>query len=118
MNSKTRLAVTGLSAGLLLATPVIAQTKDVANPADGTKQLMAQTKDTANPATDITKQKTQGAPAGFKPTPYGSAASKQQTAGAPVGSATKQQTAGAPVGFATKQQTAGAPVGFSAQKQQ
>jgi hypothetical protein len=101
MKSIIRFTVVALSAGLLLATPVLAQTKDP-----------------ANPATDVTKQQTQGAPAGFKPTNYGSDAQKQQTAGGPAGIATKQQTAGAPVGFATKQQTAGAPVGFSTQKQQ
>jgi hypothetical protein len=101
MKSIARFTVVGLSAGLLLATPVLAQTKDA-----------------GNPATDVTKQKTQGAPAGFKPTTYGADAQKQQTAGGPAGMASKQQTAGAPVGFATKQQTAGAPVGYSTEKQQ
>ena len=100
MKSITRFTVVAVSAGLLLATPVFAQTKDAGNPAD------------------VTKQPTQGAPAGFKPEHYGSQAQKQQTAGGPAGMATKQATAGAPVGFATKQQTAGAPVGYSTQKQQ
>jgi hypothetical protein len=64
--------VVALAAGLIAVTPALAQSNT----------------DTAKPtATDSmsNKQKTQGAPAGFQPQQYGTAASKQKTQGAPAG---------------------------------
>jgi hypothetical protein len=99
MKLSTSLVV-ALAAGLIAATPVLAQsTTDTAKP-------------NASDASDASKkQPTQGAPAGFKPQEYGAAAKKQQSQGAPAGF--KPQEYGA---VAKKQPTQGAPAGFEPQK--
>jgi len=98
MKFSTSLVV-ALAAGLIAATPVLAQsTTDTTKP------------DSAMSSGQSKKQKTQGVPVGSQPQQYGTAAKKQQTQGVPVGSQPQQYGSGA-----TKQKTAGAPVGYDPQ---
>jgi len=94
MKFSTSLVV-ALAAGLIAATPVMAQTKDTAKP------------DSAMSSGQSKKQKTQGLPVGSQPQQYGNAAKKQQTQGAPAGFEPTQYG-----GAATKQKTAGVPNGY------
>jgi hypothetical protein len=99
MKFSTSLVV-ALAAGLIAATPVLAQSNN-----DTTKP------DSAMSSGQSKKQKTQGMPVGSQPQQYGTAAKKQQTQGAPAGFEPTQYGAAA-----TKQKTAGVPNGYEPQQ--
>jgi hypothetical protein len=83
------LSATWIAAGLMAATPAIAQTTtDGAKP--GAPAAVHQPSGAGGSSESATKQRTQGLPPGTTPPTYGSGATKQRTQGLPAGSTPQQ----------------------------